>query len=184
MHKSFGQEAKKVRGFVAVELETLTSTRERKAHHFRFSRLPKVKPGYALGRQSPNLFSSARILLISEQEKKGESEGWGRSAMHAHQCCANQKHPAFVHLQQLLVRGSNLNETRVNVWKFRAYLHAAKKLESIVNEQLERANEPHKKRTIELYCEQPPAEEEEKPLDTWSECAPVSHAIPLNTNIF
>ncbi len=158
---TFKEEAKKVSSLISEEGRSFLPQEDSRSHHYKFFRLPKITPP-----AKPKTTSSAReplsahVLHIHEQERKGKTEGWGVAAAHAHHCCASQKHPAFVHLEQLLRRGSALDNERVTKWQFKEYLLAAKKLKSLVKQQLEKPEAERKKRIIARIDESLPAKEE------------------------
>jgi hypothetical protein len=68
----------------------------------RVSRIPQIKPARSRGRGKKALLI-AKVLQISEQEKSISPPRWDRAALHAHHCCVSQRHPGFVHLENLLI---------------------------------------------------------------------------------
>ena len=165
---SLKHEAKKVSGLVSEERQPFYKE-DSGSHHYKFVRLPKVMPAKAKALGTKRELPAMRIMHIEEQEKKGKTEGWGLAALHAHQCCASQKHPAFVHLEQLLKRNNSLNSQRVTEWKFKEYLVVAKKLKSFIKDQLERPDTERKKRIIALIDDSLPAPGKDEQQEAWDE---------------
>lgn len=167
---SFKLETKKVRGLIAEEKQPFSPKEGSGSHKFQFFRLPKIKPfkSKAPAPQTTDL-PSINILNIEKEERKPDVKGWGLAAVHAHQCCASQKHPAFVHLQLLLQKESKLTGERVKQWQFKEYLIVARKLEAFVKEQIEKPLQPEKKHTISIYDDSSPASEKPPEENPWEE---------------
>ncbi len=160
----FEHEMKKVRVLIAKMKKAPLKGEQGSCRHL-FLRFPKFCLAKTAAPEKKGL-PKAQIMHVEEQEK-APSENWNLSALHAHYCCVNQKHPAFVHLAQLLVHESPLNEERVFSWKFKEYVLAAKRLDSFVKERLE--NPEIQKRVFSEVKEKPQEKEEpwqEYPVNT------------------
>lgn len=129
----FREEATKVDSLVKDEKRGSTPTADELTSQ-RVSRIPQIKPARSKGRAKKTLLI-AKVLQISEQEKSVSPPGWNRAALHAHHCCVSQKHPGFVHLENLLVEVHSLQK-RVTLWKMKTYLHIAKQLQAFVKNQI------------------------------------------------
>jgi hypothetical protein len=163
----FDHELKKVRSFIAEVKRPFLSKSLGGSYHYDFLRFPKVKPTKLKKEEKPKDLSKVQVISVEEQEKKGEAKGWNLAALHAHHCCVSQKHPAFVHLEQLLLKGSGLNQQRVSSWKFKEYLIAAKKLESFVKDQMQKPPSEAKKRNISQILD--PSKNHDKEKDPWQD---------------
>src|ERR1700733_8634733 len=72
------------------------------------SRLSQPKPQQRKPAKSVKNFPQTQVIDLAEQEKNSEKTRWSRAAHQAHHCCVSQRHPAFVHLTELLVRSRPL----------------------------------------------------------------------------
>lgn len=162
----YREEADKIRSMFADEKITNPTGEDVSLSAHRVSRVPKLKPDHSRVKQPEKSFSSVKILDVHKEEKDSAPEQWNRAALHAHHCCVSQKHPAFVHLQRLLLKIPPLNR-RVALWRMQEYLHVAKKLEAFVKEQVEESSP--KKRQFSAFVCAPEVREEEKQKEQWEE---------------
>lgn len=162
----YREEAQKVRTLIGDEKLSSTPGGDRALSPARVSRIPKLKPDRSKITQPQKNLSAIKILDVHQQEKESAPEQWNRAALHAHHCCVSQKHPAFVHLQRLLLKIPPLNR-RVALWKMQEYLYVARKLESFVKEQV--AERPRKERQFSAFTAAPESRDEEKQKEQWEE---------------
>ncbi|MBI2743252.1 MAG: hypothetical protein HYX48_04970 [Chlamydiales bacterium] len=169
-NSSLKLETKKVRGLISDSKQPLLQKAVSSFRTHKFFRLPQIKPFKQKEPISRKQLVTVDLLHIEDQERKSGSKAWSLAAVHAHQCCASQKHPAFVHLQQLIQKGSKLNGERVCQWQCKEYLIVARKLKAFVKEQLEKPLDASKKHSISLIEDHiTEAQAEEKPENLWDE---------------
>ncbi len=166
--KSLKDETKKVTSVASEEKRAFVSKKDDTSRSYNLLKRPQqFKLSKTPAKPATKELAQVEVLHVDKQEKSAESKGWNLAALHAHQCCASQKHPAFVHLQQLLAEGSKLDQERVKPLKFKEYLLAAKTLETFVTEHLEEKSS--KQRTIAPISEEKAEEEDDKNKELWDE---------------
>ncbi|MFI5335137.1 MAG: hypothetical protein ACHQT8_08315 [Chlamydiales bacterium] len=109
---------------------------------------------------------SIEILHISKQEKSATSQRWNRAALHAHHCCVSQRHPAYVHLEQLVVKTHPLRE-RVALLRIKSYLRIAKRLGAFVKMGME--VEERKAREFSAFQCKPTPPSHEQQGEQWDD---------------
>ena len=129
------------------------------------SRLSQPKPIPRQQTHSSKNFPETQLMNLGEQEKCNENSSWSRAALHAHYCCVSQRHPAFVHLTELLIRNQPLKRERVHLWKMQEFLVIARRLERFITDELR--DKPRRKRAFSSAAKELPTEETQKEL--WDE---------------
>jgi len=148
-----------VRSLIEGEKPALTRESESSSLPHQFSRILNLKPQRPQFSRTKKNLSSAKVLCVDEQEKSGAPQKWNRTALHAHHCCVSQRHPAYVHLERLLVKVHPLHQ-RITLWKMQKYLCVARTLEAFVKAGL--GEKPRKERHFSAFaCTPSPVEKEQ-----------------------
>jgi hypothetical protein len=148
-------------------------------HRYKKLKFPKLSPKvigsgkeskFSLEQDKVKLSRRAAHISLETAEKQITISEYNIAAIHAHQCCVNQKHPSIALINNILARGSELNAQRVSLWKFKEYLLAAHKLKRFVLEQDVERNSPAKKHNIHFIAEEEQNDiTDEKHTEMWQE---------------
>lgn len=159
---TFRDEAKRVSSFAPDGGKTPSKEKEKLDPRHTISRLSQPKPAFCETKKPEKEFPQTKIIHVAQEEKSAEQARWNRAALHAHHCCVSQKHPAFVHLTQLLSNKNPLNKERISLWKLQKFLLIAKRLEKFIRDEL--SHKPGKKRAVAPLSQEIPPEDLQKEL--------------------